>query len=223
MKKTRKRTLRNVLVAAFWMILILLLFLHRDRISPQAIAALTPSDQWLAAGIMLFLFSAKSLLFVVYGGILYAAGGLIFPLPVAIAVNLAGTVLMTSIPFFVGKKLGQARLERWFERHPKLKLLQNLPRQNPWFFSFLIRMIGLLPADAVGMYLGAGGLSYLPYITGSILGLLPSVIAFSVMGGSIENPSSPQFLISVAAEAGLILGSILLYLLWKHKKEREAK
>lgn len=223
MEKTRKHTLRRVFIAVFWMALILLLLLHRDRISPQAIAALTPSDQWLAAGIMLLLFSAKSLLFVVYGGILYAACGMIFPLPAAIAVNLAGTVLMTSVPFFVGKRLGQKRLEGWFERHPKLKLLQNLPRQSPWFFSFLIRMIGLLPADAVGMYLGAGGLSYLPYITGSILGLLPSVIAFSVMGGNVENPASPQFLISAAAEVGLMLGSVLLYILWKRTKEREAE
>lgn len=217
-KGLRKR-LRTVGGIVFWGMLVLICFLFRDRISVDAIVNFSPNQPLLAVGIMLLLFSVKSLLFVIYGGILYAACGIMFSLPVAIAVNLAGTVLMTSIPFFVGRLAGRGFLSRLTDRYPKLEVLRQIPRKNPFFVSFFVRMIGLLPADGVGMYLGAGRMPYGPYLAGTLLGLLPSVVAFSVMGMSADDPTSPAFRISLGFEIGLTVFALLLYLIRKKRKK----
>lgn len=57
------------------------------------------------------LFAVKSLSIFLYSGLLYAASGILFPLPVAIAVNIAGTAVMVSIPYWLGKRLGSQAVQ----------------------------------------------------------------------------------------------------------------
>ena len=85
-----------------------------------------------------------------------------------------------------------------------------------------MRIIGLFPGDLVGMYLAACGISFLKYVSGTMVGLYPAVIAFSVMGMSAEDPASPAFIISVVVEIGLCLISLLLYILWSRRKKKKA-
>ena len=66
----------------------------------------TPRNSLLAAVVMLALFALKSISVVIYGSALYAASGLLFPLPAAVLVNLMGTVIMVSIPYSVGAANG---------------------------------------------------------------------------------------------------------------------
>lgn len=86
-------------------------------------------------------------------------------------------------------------------------------------------MVGLLPADLVAMYLGASGMRYKPYFFGTVIGLMPAIVCFSIMGMNIDNVGSPEFIISAVVEVGLMLLSVLLYLIWrkrnKKKKQRE--
>ena len=89
---------------AFWVCLIILCLIHRDQITVDNIVSFTPGNPFLAVCVILFLFALKSVSVVIYGGILYVASGILFSLPAAIAVNLAGSVIMTTIPFLIGKK-----------------------------------------------------------------------------------------------------------------------
>jgi len=172
---------------------------------------------------MLILFALKGVTVVVYGGVLYAASGILFPLPVAICVNLAGTALMTSVPFFIGKKAGAELLDHLLQKNKRLELLRDAPKQNEWLFSFAVRMIGLLPGDLVGMYSGVCGFTYFHYICGTLAGMFPSIITFSAMGMSAHDVSSPTFLISVGCEILLIVLSLVVFILWRRKKHKENK
>ena len=82
-------------------------------------------------------------------------------------------------------------------------------------------MVGLLPADLVAMYLGASGMRYKPYFFGTVIGLLHAIVCFSVMGTSIDDVGSPQFLISFIVEVGLMLLSLLIYFIWKLKNKKK--
>lgn len=211
--------LRKAVVVCFWLSLIVLCFTYRDDITVERIVTFTPEDPVLTAFVMLCLFALKSVTFCIYGGILYAANGILFPLPVAILMNIAGTVVMTSLPFFIGKKAGSRALEQLTQRSPKLEMLKDAPHKNEFFISFFVRIVGLLPGDLVGMYLGASGIRYSRYFVGTQLGLLPAVLAFSVMGMSIDDPSSPAFILSACFEVGLMLLSVLLFYIWKKRQK----
>ncbi len=214
--------IKRIPLAVVWIGIIVLCLIYRDQISVERVICYTPDNLPLATAVMLLLFALKGVTVVIYGGILYAASGILFPLSHAIAVNIVGTVLMTTIPFLMGKKAGADVLVQLRKKSQKLELLQDLQSENEFFVAFFVRVIGMLPGDLVGMYLGASNIRYSRYISGTMLGLLPAIIAFSVMGMSIDDPGSPEFIISACGEAGLMLLSLALYILWRRKKKQKA-
>lgn len=213
--------LRKVIVICLWLSIIVVCFIYKDEITVERIVNFTPENSVLTAIIMLCLFALKSITFFIYGGIFYAANGILFSLPVAILMNIAGTIIMTSIPFLIGKKVGNNALEQLTQKSPKLEILKDIPNKNEFFVSFFVRIVGLLPGDLVGMYLGASGISYSRYFLGTQLGLLPAVIAFSVMGMSIDDPASPMFIISACFEVGLMILSVVLFYILKKRQKRK--
>ena len=62
--------------------------------------------------VLLALFAVKSVTIVVYGALLYAASGILFPLPAALAVNLLGTIIMITIPYLIGSASGSEAIRR---------------------------------------------------------------------------------------------------------------
>lgn len=215
--------IRKAICIAFWLAFAILCFIYRDEITVERIVSYTPGNLALAAFIMLFLFALKSVSVFIYGGILYAACGMIFSLPQAILVNTVGTFVMTAIPYAIGRKAGKGSLTWLTGKNAKLELLRDASNRNGFFISFFIRIIGLLPGDLVGIYLGASDISFGKYVCGTMLGLFPSVIAFSVMGMSADDLGSPAFVLSAVAEVGLCLMSVLLYVLWSKKKKKKAE
>ena len=223
-KNTQHKALKifgRILVILFWGGFILFCFFYREKISVDGIVGLVPKDSVLSVIVMLLLFAVKGVAVFIYGGILYAASGILFSLPVAIIVNTIGTVIMTTIPFCIGKKAGSCLIGDLVKKNSKLGLLRDTQNKNEFLVSLFLRMVGLLPADLVAMYLGASGMRYKPYFFGTVIGLLPSIVCFSVMGMSIDDVGSPQFLISLTVEVGLMLLSLLIYFIWKHKSKKK--
>ena len=89
-----------------WVIIILICIRYKNEISIEKILAFTPKSPVLAVLVILLLFALKSLSIVFYCGILYAVDGILFSLAVAIFLNLCGTAVMVSIPYFIGCLLG---------------------------------------------------------------------------------------------------------------------
>lgn len=206
-----------------WGALIIVCLIYRDEITVERIVNFTPSEPLAAAAVMLLLYALKSMSLVVYGGILYAASGIMFSLPAAIALNTVGTAIMVTIPFFLGKRMGSSAVEKLAAKNKRMKVLRDFSGKNEFFTSFIVRMVGLLPGDLVSMYMGAAGVRYSRYIAGTMLGLFPAVMNFSVMGMSIHDVSSPEFILSACCEIGLMLLSVLGFALWKRKKRKASK
>ena len=70
----------------------------RDQLTAERIAAWSPREAGLAAVFLLVLYALKSLSVAFPLSALEAAGGLLFPLPAALAVNLLGVLTAQVIP-----------------------------------------------------------------------------------------------------------------------------
>ena len=211
------KRIRNGIAVAFWLILILLCLVYRDEITVERIVAFTPENMLVAVLVMLCLFAVKSISIFMHSGLLYAASGILFPLPLAILVNILGSIIMATIPYIIGQRSGSGLVTQLIEKHPKLKVMKDIPNQNEFFVSFFVRIIGILPSDIIGMYLGATGVGYRRYITGTILGMLPATITFCVMGMQIQDVTSPAFLVSLGVELCLMVASTTAYAIWMKK------
>ena len=214
------RTARNVVLSLIWVGIIVILFIHREELSAEGIARYMPKNPWLAAIVMLALFALKSLSIVIYSGLLYAANGILFPLPVAIVLNLIGTVIMVSLPYLIGRRTGASAVDEIRAKYPKAEAIRNLRAKNDFLFSFLVRM-ARLPSDVASLYMGAVHVEYKKYLLGSLLGMLPHTITYPIMGMSIRDIRSPQFIISLCAEIAFILVASAVYTLYRKKNKAD--
>lgn len=210
------RTARNIVLGLIWVGILAICFLHRKELSAEEIARYTPTNPWFAAMVMLALFALKSLSIVIYSGLLYAANGILFPLPVAILLNLIGTVIMVSLPYQIGRRTGASAVDDIRAKYPKTEAIYHLRAKNDFLFSFLVRMVRL-PSDVASLYMGAVQVEYEKYLLGSLLGLLPHTITFPIMGMNIGEIHSPKFLISLSAEIAYILVTYAVYKRYRKK------
>lgn len=196
---------------ALWAAIILVFFFNRDSFTVDNIINGSPENMALSILMMLALFAVKSISIVLYSGILYITSGILFPLPIAILVNLIGTVIMLTIPFFLGRLMGKRALTHIHEKYPKAAFMKDFESSGDFMFSFLVHIINLLPIDLVSIYMGAAGLKYVPYLLGGALGLLITAVLLPITGKSITRPTSPEFIISVALEIAATLISVAVY------------
>ena len=204
-----------------WVIIILICIRYKNELSIEKILAFTPKSPVLAALVILLLFALKSLSIVFYCGILYAVDGILFSLPVAIFLNLCGTAVMVSIPYFIGKKAGSPLVRKLTEKYPKIEKMREIRSDNNLFFTFFVRFIGFLPCDIVSLYMGAIGIPYPTYFIGCLLGMLPPTITLPIMGINITDVSSPGFLIALGVEIMLMASSFFIYRIYKKKRTGE--
>lgn len=211
----------KLLLGGVWAMLILFFFINRDRFSVNQVVKYTPDSLPVAFVFMMLLFALKSVSIFIYCGILYVACGIIFPFPLSVIANLAGTVVMVSLPYLLGKRAGREVVHHITEKHPKAAALQQMREENEFFFSFITHAVSFLPCDVLSLYMGAVGISYPPYLVGCILGLLPSIVTFPILGNNITNPSSPLFIVSAAAEVVITVAFVIFYLVYRKRKKAE--
>lgn len=213
--------LRRSLVFLLWIAIAVLFFLNRDKISAIALGKLSGRTTPIAILLMLALFALKSLTIVVHCGIIYAICGRLFPLPLALAVSVVGTVVMVFIPFFLGRRLGANGAKKLMEKYPRLAKIHDFCAKNDFFFMFFVRIISILPSDPVSLYFGAVGANYRRYLPATLLGMIPTIGAFTVMGNSADNVTSPAFLASVFVAAGAAIISLVWFAIVQRKRSNK--
>lgn len=163
------------------------------------------------------LYAAKSVTVVVYVKLLYMAAGVVFPLPAAIAVNIAGSVVELTVTYLIGKLGGQDMADFILQRRPGLRRAAALRQKNSFRYCVLLRAVGVVPVDPMSIYLGACGMPYLPFLTGSLAGVLPTLVICSVFGDAIQDPGSPVFIASAVLFVAVQAAAAVLFFLWIRK------
>ena len=210
--ESRRLRLAKCLLALVWLAIIAICLLHKDEFTLEGILNYTPRQPALAVLLLWALFAVKSLSIFLYSGLLYAAGGILFPLPVAIAVNVAGTAVMVSLPYWLGKKLGSQAVQYILRRWPKSAMLHDLRGGSDFFFVLIVRLLGVLSADVVSGYMGAVGVRYKEYLPACLLGFLSACILFPIMGMSLSDIRSLQFLIAASIQlAEMLISCVTLH------------
>jgi uncharacterized membrane protein YdjX (TVP38/TMEM64 family) len=153
---------------------------------------------------------------------LYLAGGLMFSPALAVFVNLCGVAVSASLPYWIARiSKGAPVAQTLTEKYPAISRFVDGQKSNEWFFVYMVRLVGFLPSDVVSMYAGASDIRYLPYISATLLGMAPGIVAITLVGVNITNPRSVEFALSVASSLLLSAASLLLYR--KMGKKRRAE
>ena len=206
---------RRFLAPLLFLILLAALWPLRHGLTAEAIARRSPEQSLLAAGFLLGLYVVKSVTFCVPLSALTAAGGLLFPLPAALAVNLCGAAAAQTAPFLLGRRR-QGDLEVLGRKYPRAAAVCRLGPGERWRSVFLLRLGGASPGDLVSLLLGAAGVPYGTYLSAGVLGAAPRVAAATVLGAALWSPGSPRFWISLGVGGGL---TALALVLWRLRQK----
>ena len=217
-----RKTVRRVvmaLLALVWLAILGLCFYYRRLLSVDSIVAYSPHSVPLAILLMLLLFALKSVSFVLYCGIFYAASGVLFPLPLALAVNVLGTAVMALFPYFLGRALGTEAVDEILQKHPRVRRLRDMREGNDFLFVLLVRA-SRLSFDVVSLFMGAIGVPFKKFLPASVLGMLVPIATYPLIGMSVSDPHSPMFRLSILAEVVLAAAAVTI---WQLYQRRHAK
>ena len=98
--------------------------------------------------------------------------------------------------------------------------LHDLRCDSDFFFVLLIRLLNVFSLDMVSAYMGAVGVKYRAYLPASLLGLASMCVLFPIMGGSLADVRSPQFLLSAGVQLAIMLVSCAVFYLHQKGKNR---
>ena len=151
-------------------------------------------DKLSALGIILFLFVVKTFFAIIPFTVLFIGTGLVFPVPIAATINVLGFIILISIQYFWGRKFGGGGAHKLLLRSETLSDFMDFHgKGNKWMLTVL-RFLPVAPVGTVSKAYGATDMAYLPYVGLSVLGFLPRIISWSVVGCNIYDPFTPGFL-----------------------------
>lgn len=221
MKKNKKRTFLwiglGVVVLPILVVLLYTVAKYITGLTPDDIFAFAGGNIWFEVGIVMLLYTLKSILFFIPVAFLYILTGNLFSPAYSIVLNIVGLSLNLTLTFFLGRVLGREFVEKLIRRFQKAKkFMENSDKNNVTLFA--LRASGIFPVELISLVCGCTGYRYWGFLGLSLLAMVPTLIPFSVMGEALKNPLSAQFLLPFGIAIVMMIGALIFYKL-KNKEE----
>ena len=164
--------------------------LTRGSIGVQELLAWSPENKWLAALAALAAYALKSQTVVVPYALIATAVGLIFDLPAALAVNTLGSVVCISLPYLTGRGSDGVLVDALLARQPRMRAFYEANRRHLFLVSLVLRVANL-SNDILGLVFGSLKMKYWEYLLSSLVGILPAMVLYTVLGNDLDPTSKP--------------------------------
>lgn len=154
-------------------------------------------NEIIAFMIIMILFLFKSFVPVIPFSVLFISSGMVFSAPVAVFVNALGFALLVSSKFLWGKRFGGGKAIDLLKKHETVSKFMDFNGSGNKWMLVLLRFIPFVPIGLVSRAYGTTEIKTLPYIGLSVVGFLPRLILWSVVGINIFDPFTPSFIVPV--------------------------
>ncbi len=138
------------------------------------------------------------------GAALSLAAGAIFGVGLGTVVTVLGATIGATLAFLIGRRLSRGSVEAI--TGGQLQRLDRHLAERGFASVLLVRLVPLVPFNALNYAAGATGLRLRDYVGGTVIGILPGSVAFTAAGDGAGSPGSPLFIGALVALALLTLG-----------------
>jgi len=134
--------------------------------------------------------------------------GFVFMIPVAVAalllniwmafvISIIGLTIGAMVSFFLSRTIGRDYFERkYVDKTVWLKKYDNHLKKNGLWAVFFFRLIPLFPYELVNIGAGLSRITFVQFIIGTLLGIMPGICVTIYFIVSAEDIFSKQFLIA---------------------------
>ena len=187
MKKETKEVLLLCLRAAVALTLFVLAVVYYDRLRNIDVPALVARSASLAAAIAAIwgIYLVKSVLFVIPASLIYIYVGMAFDTWLAITINCVGILLEVTVTWFLGRFLGGDYVTKLLQKNKAGQKILEKDVGNRFPALLSIRALPVFPIDFVSLFWGASKCKFPRYLAASLIGILPRVVLFTLLGDGI--------------------------------------
>lgn len=183
-------------------------------------------DKLMAVAVILFFFLVKTFTGLIPFSVLFIGTGLVFSPLIAVVINAIGFGLMVSIKFLWGRRFGGGGLHRFLLKYDNLSRFMDFHGKGNKWMLVILRFVPVASAGTVSRAYGATDMRYTPFVLLSVLGFLPKLITWSIIGCNVYNPFTPAFMtpfivIMIISGTSLLLLDVLFKLIRKDEKNEK--
>lgn len=175
--------------------------------SIDQVRAWTGAAGWAAPVAFALLYAAFTLV-PAPATVLSVAAGVLFGLPVGLTAAMCGAVLGAMTAFGLSRGLGRSAVARLPSE--RLAWLDATLRRRGLTAVIGIRLVPVIPFPALNYACGLTGVGVRDYLVGTVVGIVPSAVAYTTIGAYGSDPGSAPFLLAVGGVAVLVVGGIVV-------------
>lgn len=177
-------------------------------------------ESFTAFFLLMFLFIFKSFVPVIPFSVLFIASGMVFNELIAFVINVIGFLLLCTVKFYWGKEKGGGKVHNLANRSERVYGFMDFGgKGNKWMLA-LMRFVPVFPVNTVSRAYGATEMKITKYLKYSLIGFLPRLVLWSVIGFNIFDPFTVQFMAPIIIL--LIISGISLLILNALLERKEA-
>lgn len=199
MNTKTKSTLMALLRVAVAMTIFVVAVINYEQLKNIDVRALVDASASLAIALATIwgVYLVKSVLFIIPAMLIYVSIGMAFPPVTACLISLVGIILEITVTYFLGIFLGGPYVNKLLSKtKPGKKVLEMKLNEN--FPTLLvIRALPVFPIDFVSLFWGASRCGFIKYFFASVIGIMPRVVLFTIIGDSIYEIFPMQKIVTV--------------------------
>lgn len=216
----RKKSLSliaKICVAAIIFVAIILNYDKLTNLDVRAIVDAAPSV-YAAVAVVLAIFLIKSLTFVIPASLIYISVGMAFSPVQASIISFFGILIEVLATYALGRFLGGDAVNRLLSKSKNGKKLLEKNVQDKFGVLFLMRFTGL-PIDFTSLFLGASRCNIFTYLAASMVGIMPRVIVFTLLGDGIYDIIPMSLLVKIVICAVPVVAIVFVVKHFADKKK----
>ncbi len=180
---------------------------ERLRQAIQSVGVLAP--------LLYVLLYTVSCVVMIPASILSLTGGLAFGPVWGTLFAVIGAMLGASAAFFVARRLGRETVARLIKG--RLVAFDETAARHGFRVILFMRIVPVFPFIGVNYGAGLSRISFADFFLATLIAIVPGTFAFNLVGSSLTNIYSRQFVSAVLILA-IVMGGPILYRLWQGKR-----
>lgn len=167
----------------------------------------------IAFAIVIGIYCAKSVLFVIPAMLIYTSVGMVFETWQAIIINIIGIFAEVLLTYLLGMFLGGDYVKKLLSKNKGGQKILETNIENKFFPLLVIRALPVFPIDFMSLFLGSMKSNIFTYLIVSVVGIAPRVILFTILGEGIYDYIPTELIVKIVI---CIIPIVAIALIIKH-------
>ena len=223
MNKKTKSTLLLLLRVAVAMTIFVLAVINYERLKNIDVRAIVDSTSnfWMSTAAIWGIYLIKAVLFIIPASLIYMSVGMAFDPITAIMINFVGIIIEVCVTYVLGLFLGGDYVNSLLAKNKAGRKLLEKQFNNRFLVLLGIRVLPVFPIDFVSLFWGASKCGFIRYLGASLLGIMPRVILFTILGDGIYDYIPMDLIVKIIIAA---IPVVVVVMVVKHfvKAKKEA-